>query len=127
VSAIQGSNENRRLGALAARIAGPAGIGGVILLVVAVLITWRSEIAWERFLRSYLVAFCFVLSLSLGGLFFTMLQHLTRAGWSVPAAGTQAAVPEPDLLGDPGRDLLRRVGGAGALLPQGVRGPGCVG
>jgi hypothetical protein len=83
VSAIQGSNENRRLGALAARIAGPAGIGGVILLVVAVLITWRSEIAWERFLRSYLVAFCFVLSLSLGGLFFTMLQHLTRAGWSV--------------------------------------------
>ncbi|MHC4219985.1 MAG: hypothetical protein ACYSU7_16195, partial [Planctomycetota bacterium] len=83
MSAIQGSNENRRLGALAARIAGPAGIGGVILLVVAVLITWRSEIAWERFLRSYLVAFCFVLSLSLGGLFFTMLQHLTRAGWSV--------------------------------------------
>ncbi|MBI5864730.1 MAG: quinol:cytochrome C oxidoreductase [Planctomycetes bacterium] len=29
------------------------------------------------------MSFCFCLSLSLGGLFFTILQHLTRAGWSV--------------------------------------------
>ena len=78
-----GSKENRQLGALAARIAWPAGIGGLVLLVVAALIAWRGEITWERFGRAYIVAFCFVLSLSLGGLFFTMLQHLTRAGWSV--------------------------------------------
>ena len=78
-----GPNENRQLGALAARIAGPAGVGGLVLLVVAVLIAWLGDAGWERFLRAYLVAFCFVLSLSLGGLFFTMLQHLTRAGWSV--------------------------------------------
>jgi hypothetical protein len=83
VSVLAGSNENRQLGGLAPRIAWPAGIVGLILLAAAALITWRSDVEWERFLRAYLVAFCFVCSLSLGGLFFTMLQHLTRAGWSV--------------------------------------------
>lgn len=38
---------------------------------------------WEVFFRSYLLNFCFVLSLALGALFFVLLQHLTRAGWSV--------------------------------------------
>ncbi|MHC4130043.1 MAG: quinol:cytochrome C oxidoreductase, partial [Planctomycetota bacterium] len=83
MSVLAGSNENRQLGGLAPRIAWPAGIVGLILLAAAALITWRSDVEWERFLRAYLVAFCFVCSLSLGGLFFTMLQHLTRAGWSV--------------------------------------------
>lgn len=38
---------------------------------------------WQRFQASYLVAFTFVVSLSLGGLFFVLIQHVTRAGWSV--------------------------------------------
>ena len=38
---------------------------------------------WEVFFRSYLLNFAFVLSLALGALFFVLLQHLTRAGWSV--------------------------------------------
>lgn len=38
---------------------------------------------WPRVMMAYLVAFAFVLSLSLGGLFFVIMQHLTRAGWSV--------------------------------------------
>ncbi|NQZ57023.1 MAG: hypothetical protein HRT88_06080, partial [Lentisphaeraceae bacterium] len=33
--------------------------------------------------HSYLTSFMFYLSIALGGLFFVMLQHLTRAGWSV--------------------------------------------
>ena len=37
----------------------------------------------QRFSASYLVSFCFFLSLSLGALFFVALQHLVRAGWSV--------------------------------------------
>jgi hypothetical protein len=83
VTVVDGPNENRSLGELG-RIAGWAtGVPGVVLLAAAVLVTWRGEVGWERFLRAYLVAFCFVLSLSLGGLFFTMLHHLTRAGWSV--------------------------------------------
>jgi hypothetical protein len=34
------------------------------------------------FMASYLINFWFLLTLGLGGLFFTMVQHLTRAGWS---------------------------------------------
>ncbi len=36
-----------------------------------------------HFFHSYLIAFVFWLTLSLGGLFFTMLHHLTGATWSV--------------------------------------------
>lgn len=34
-------------------------------------------------LHSYLTSYMYFLSIALGGLFFVMLQHLTRAGWSV--------------------------------------------
>jgi len=37
----------------------------------------------RRVMLAYLVAFAFVLSLSLGSLFFVLMQHLTRAGWGV--------------------------------------------
>jgi hypothetical protein len=83
MTAVPGSNENRRLGGLAPVAAWAAGVSGGILLAAAVLVAWIGDAGWERFLRAYLAGFCFVLSLSLGGLFFTMLQHLTRAGWSV--------------------------------------------
>ncbi len=76
-------NENRSLGDLASKAVLFAGIPGVFLLAVATVMTSRSDVTWERLLRAYLAAFVFVLSLSLGGLFFTMIQHLTRAGWSV--------------------------------------------
>lgn len=38
---------------------------------------------WPRLMLAYVVAFAFVLSLSLGAMFFVIMQHLTRAGWSV--------------------------------------------
>ena len=37
----------------------------------------------KQFLYIYLVNFCFVLTISLGCLFFVIVMHLTRAGWSV--------------------------------------------
>jgi hypothetical protein len=50
-----------------------------------------------QFFHSYLVAVVFVLSVSLGCLFFVMLHHATRAGWSVAvrrlAEVAAAAVP----------------------------------
>jgi hypothetical protein len=64
---------------------------GILLLVAGVaggiLLTWLGTL-WDadpgrRLRLGYLVAFSFVLSLSLGSLFFVILQHLTRAGWSV--------------------------------------------
>lgn len=36
-----------------------------------------------RFLHSYLASYCFILSISIGCLFFVTIMHLTRAGWSV--------------------------------------------
>ncbi len=77
------SNENRTLGDLVPKLLRFAGIPGLALVVLSVLVGWISGVGLDRFLRSYLTAFCFLLSLSLGGLFFVMLHHLTRAGWSV--------------------------------------------
>lgn len=37
----------------------------------------------SRFLNGWLVAFAFVLSVSLGAIFFVLIQHLTRGAWSV--------------------------------------------
>jgi hypothetical protein len=53
---------------------------GVIGLVVSAV---GMGIDYERFYYSYLVAFCFWVSLGLGALFFTMLHHLVGATWSV--------------------------------------------
>ena len=42
-----------------------------------------ATIRRSLFFHAYLVAFTFYLSITLGALFFVMLHHLTRAGWSV--------------------------------------------
>ncbi len=44
---------------------------------------WRVEHAPTLFFHAYLVAFVFYLTITLGSLFFVMLHHLARAGWSV--------------------------------------------
>ncbi|MBF0431080.1 MAG: quinol:cytochrome C oxidoreductase [Fibrobacteria bacterium] len=64
-----------------------AGKGKAIFLIVTALGAAASAVALmmdaRQFAFSYLTAFCFFLSISLGGLAFVLLQHLTRAGWSV--------------------------------------------
>lgn len=63
-------------------LAGLMICGGVGL--AAVLIgTSIGSAGSRRFLLAYLVAFAFYLSLSLGALFFLIVQHLSRAGWSI--------------------------------------------
>lgn len=56
-----------------------AFLGGAAAVGAASLYTNGAQ----RFLLAYLVALAFVLSLSLGSLFFILIQHLTRAGWAV--------------------------------------------
>lgn len=56
---------------------GVAGLLGAFALAAA------TESGWPRFYASYLVSFVFFLSLALGALFFVLVQHVTRAGWSV--------------------------------------------
>lgn len=76
------SSSNRRLGDLSFKVVGAAGVVGLIGIAASLGLA-MSGAGWERFLRSYLVAFMFVLSICLGGLFFTILQHCVKAGWSV--------------------------------------------
>ncbi len=60
---------------------------GIIALVVGVLGLAASALGWisepERFYHAFLTAFVFWTSVALGGLFFTMMHHLTGARWSV--------------------------------------------
>ncbi len=54
------------------------GIGGSLFLAGR-----AGEHGWERLAETYLVSFSLFLSLTLGALFFVLLQHVTRSGWSV--------------------------------------------
>jgi hypothetical protein len=56
---------------------------GVLGLALAFGLAAGTAGGWERFYASYLVSFVYFLSLALGALFFVLVQHVTRAGWSV--------------------------------------------
>ncbi|MGE3163811.1 MAG: quinol:cytochrome C oxidoreductase [Planctomycetota bacterium] len=76
------SSENRTLHDLAPKLMGVGLVLGVVGLAAGFVLGTRAEHR-DVFYHSYLVSACFFLSISLGGLFFTMVQHLTKAGWSV--------------------------------------------
>ncbi|MFT5141718.1 MAG: hypothetical protein ACI80V_000426 [Rhodothermales bacterium] len=59
----------------------PLGIG--IIALVAAFVTGSAGEDLSQFYFSYLVAWAFAVSLALGGLFFLLIQHLTKARWSV--------------------------------------------
>ena len=61
----------------------PALWAGIALLGGGGAIAVRGDDGPQRFLQSYLLAFTFFLSLALGALFFVLISHLTRSGWSV--------------------------------------------
>ena len=67
----------------AAGVAGKALIAGVVVLAASYLLSRFTQDGSRRFWLSYVHNFAFFLSLSLGALFFVVLQHLTRSGWSV--------------------------------------------
>jgi hypothetical protein len=57
-------------------------VGG-IGLAAAIVIGFAIEPTFRRFFFAYLVSYMFFLSISLGALLYVLVQHLTRAGWSV--------------------------------------------
>lgn len=80
--AVDISKESRHLGDLAGRLFVPAaGVGVIALAVVLGVGLFGGDPA--RFYQSWLINFMFFLAITLGGLFFTILHHVTRAGWSV--------------------------------------------
>ncbi|MBL8890030.1 MAG: quinol:cytochrome C oxidoreductase [Planctomycetaceae bacterium] len=59
------------------------GVGGLVLIGAAFAMSFFVANGVSSFLHVYLVNFLFFISISLGALFFVLIQHLTRAGWSV--------------------------------------------
>ncbi len=77
------SQENRRLGDAGRRIAAVGLAVGAAALAAAFVLSRVDEGGAGRLYQAYLTSFCYWLSVSLGALFFVILQHLTRSGWSV--------------------------------------------
>lgn len=68
---------------LAARVSRIGLAIGVLGLLLAVAIGASAGDGMRHFFWSYLVAFAFVFTLTLGGMFFTLIQHISGAKWSV--------------------------------------------
>ena len=62
------------------------GIGGSLLIANG------TDGGMDHLLETYLVSYAFFLSITLGALFFVLLQHCTRAGWSVVVRRVAEAV-----------------------------------
>lgn len=56
---------------------------GVVGIGLAFASSFLTSLGFKHFLYAYLLNFCYFLTLSLGALFFVLLHHVTRAGWSV--------------------------------------------
>ncbi len=67
-------------GPLADKFPKIAAVVGVLGLVASLVYYTQDH---HRFFYSYLTVFVFFLSIVLGGMFFVIIQHLSRAGWSV--------------------------------------------
>jgi hypothetical protein len=79
-------DDRTRFAASKTRLAASLAAVGIVVLAVAGELSRPSsklDDSLTRFGASYLVSYLFFLSISLGALFFVVLQHLVRAGWSV--------------------------------------------
>jgi hypothetical protein len=77
------TTEERRLDPVLPLWLGVAGALAAVGAAGALGLASTQEHGWGRLLETYLVSFSLFLALTLGALFFVMLQHITRAGWSV--------------------------------------------
>lgn len=81
-AALDISNDRLRIDDLSAGLSAKAlmiGLAGIGAAVVLGLVSWNSE----AFFRGYVMNLAFFTSLALGAFFFVLIQHVTRAGWSV--------------------------------------------
>jgi hypothetical protein len=76
-------DERTTLAGLGPRVVPVLAAVGLVGLGAAVGLGWARGDGLRYFFHAYLTSYCFLLSISLGALFFVALQHVTRAGWSV--------------------------------------------
>ncbi|MBN2295847.1 MAG: quinol:cytochrome C oxidoreductase [Pirellulales bacterium] len=81
-------DERTRLSSAATGLQVMLAIVGFSALLGALWLGWNNSDELRSFTASYLVSYMSFLGISLGGLFFAALQHLTRAGWSVTVRRT---------------------------------------
>jgi hypothetical protein len=84
--------ENRHLGALGERLWRGLALVGAVGVAASIAIAAAIPGGWRSFFFAYLVNFAYLLSLSLGALYFVVLHHLTHAGWSVVVRRVSEAV-----------------------------------
>jgi hypothetical protein len=77
------TTETRRLNGLEQPLLGICAVIAVIGIAGSLLLARSIDGGGDYLFETYLVSFAFYLSISLGALFFVLLQHVTRAGWSV--------------------------------------------
>jgi len=82
-SAVDISHDRLHVDDLTPGVANIAQVVGGLGLVAAVVMGLIGTGGSESFLRAYIANYGFFLTIMLGALFFVILQHLTRAGWSV--------------------------------------------
>jgi hypothetical protein len=73
-------HQSRLTGFLADKLPKISLIIGLAFLALSLAISWKNI---HHFSYSYLTSFMFYFVISMGALFFVIIQHLTRAGWSV--------------------------------------------
>jgi hypothetical protein len=76
-------DDNIRLDDLADKVSKTAGGIGAVFLLISIALGYMRHDDLKQFSHSYLVAYVFVLSITLGMLFWVTLQHLTNAKWSI--------------------------------------------
>jgi hypothetical protein len=100
-----------------------AQVVGVVGLVAAVVLGYFANDDFRRFFYSYLIGYVFFLAIALGGLFFVLLQHATKAGWSVTvrriAEWFASSLPLMAVLSVP--ILAAVIAGHGSLYPWAVK------
>lgn len=89
------ANENRRLGDLGTSLSSVSFLVGVVALVIAIALGYFSGPYGDasingglgtglvRLQYAYLLGFIFFLTITLGGLFFTMALYITGAKWGI--------------------------------------------
>lgn len=81
-------HDTLQLPASLAKLAVPLLGGGVLVLLVGWAIGLAAGEGVRYAMLSYLTALMFCVTISLGALFFVIIQHLTRAGWSATVRRT---------------------------------------
>jgi hypothetical protein len=82
-AALDPNDATLQMGPLAPRMIVSGLVAAGVGIAVALSCTPGGKTAASFFHHAYLVAFVFYLMITLGSLFFVMLHHLARSGWSV--------------------------------------------